>query len=101
MGRDTSEPKFAGWSWARLPARQCTGGFWTTWADPSTPSCGRRNTGHGGPPETDPRQYEALLGVWEEVLFSRHPDWESFEQWHEELRGWETLLADLDLENLL
>jgi hypothetical protein len=44
-------------------------------------------------------QYEALLGVWEEELFSPHPDWERLDQWHEELRGWETLLASVDLED--
>jgi hypothetical protein len=39
--------------------------------------------------------------VGEEVLFSRHPDWERLEPWHEELRGGETLLAGLELEDLL
>ena len=46
-------------------------------------------------------QYQNLQLVWEKELFSRHPDWERLEQWHEELRGGEALLAGLELEDWL
>ena len=46
-------------------------------------------------------QYQNLQLVWEEALFICHPDGERLEPWHEELRGWETLLAGLELEDLL
>ena len=46
-------------------------------------------------------QCQNLPLMWEEELFSRHLDWERLEQWHEELCGWETLLAGLELEDLL
>jgi hypothetical protein len=46
-------------------------------------------------------QYQKLQLVGEEVLFSRHPDGERIEPWPEELRGWETLLAGLGLEDWL
>ena len=46
-------------------------------------------------------QCQNLPLMWEEELFSRHPDWERLEPWHEELHGGETLLAGLEWEDWL
>ena len=32
-------------------------------------------------------EYERLNYLWEEEVFSAHPDWEELEQWDLELRG--------------
>jgi len=45
-------------------------------------------------------QYQHLQLLWEEALFSRRPHWKKLQRWHEELCGWEALLAGLELEDL-
>ncbi len=45
-------------------------------------------------------QYQHLQLLWEEALFSRRPHWKKLQRWHEELCGWEVLLAGLELEDL-
>ena len=51
--------------------------------------------------ETIPWQYQHLQLLWEEALFSGRPNWKKLQRWHEELCGWEALLAGLELEDLL
>ena len=46
-------------------------------------------------------EYERLNYLWEEEVFSAHPDWEELEQWDLELRGVEHGLARLDREDRL
>ena len=43
-------------------------------------------------------EYQDLNYLWEEEVFSAHPDWEELEQWDLELRGVEHWLARLEPE---
>ena len=43
-------------------------------------------------------EYERLNYLWEEEVFSAHPDWEELEQWDLELQGVERALARLEQE---
>jgi hypothetical protein len=45
-------------------------------------------------------QYQHLQWLWGEALFSGRPHWKQLQRWHEELCGWEALLAGLELEDL-
>ena len=96
-----SEPQFAGWSWARLPARQWAGGYWDHPGEPTYTRLWqkehRKMTADG---EAIPRQYQHLQLLWEEALFSGRPNWKQLQRWHEELCGWEALLAGLEWEDL-
>ena len=46
-------------------------------------------------------EYQDLNYLWEEEVFSAHPDWEKLEQWDLELQGVEHALARLEWERLL
>jgi len=46
-------------------------------------------------------EYERLNYLWEEEVFSAHPDWEELEQWDLELRGVKHGLARLEREDRL
>ena len=43
-------------------------------------------------------EYQDLNYLWEEEVFSAHPDWEKLEQWDLELQGVEHGLARLERE---
>jgi len=43
-------------------------------------------------------EYQDLNYLWEEEVFSSHPDWEKLEQWDLELQGVEHGLARLERE---
>src|SRR5690348_3743354 len=38
-------------------------------------------------PEDLKGEYERLLYLWAEELYSEHPDWDKLDQWNEELKG--------------
>ena len=46
-------------------------------------------------------EYQDLNYLWEEEVFSAHPDWEKLEQWDLELQGVEHGLARLEWEETL
>lgn len=52
-------------------------------------------------PEDLKGEYERLLYLWGEELYSDRPDWEKLDQWNEELKGVEGQLALLDLNGEL